>query len=391
MLKETILFIAQCKFPSGDAAAIRFENLGLAFKKMGYKVVYVGVGNTPCRKVVHTRFGDVISPIKAYKRNFFSRVAKHIGLEKRIIKFAKNNYPDAKLVIVSGGFAPKHIKSLYRFFAKRGGKVVLSMMEEYTKFELEGVHPYLKNKMVKTNRYYINRFYSNDIPVMAISSYLEEKFKKRGMNAIRVPFVFDESYEEYPRPAAHDGVNLIYCGTPMKKDDLFIVIKALAMIESSLLRKIKLNIAGIQEDWLLKQDGGQELLEKLHDVLIFHGRQPRECIKQLYSMSDFSILIRDPEQPATKAGFPTKVSESLYFGIPVIANVTSDLGLYLEDCVNSLIVPSYSVESVRDALERAIMSSGEKILEMRKGAKRTSREKLSTDYYADVLKRLAVN
>ena len=53
--------------------------------------------------------------------------------------------------------------------------------------------------------------------------------------------------------------------------------------------------------------------------------------------SDFTILLRD-SKVSTNAGFPTKVSESLALGVPVLSNITSDLCNYIIDGKNGFVL-----------------------------------------------------
>jgi hypothetical protein len=68
------------------------------------------------------------------------------------------------------------------------------------------------------------------------------------------------------------------------------------------------------------------------------GRIPRPQVLEELSKADFTVLMRSEEQRYAKAGFPTKFVESLATATPVIANSTSDLGMYLKDGENGYVV-----------------------------------------------------
>ena len=61
----------------------------------------------------------------------------------------------------------------------------------------------------------------------------------------------------------------------------------------------------------------------------------------------FDVLLRYSDLRYTKAGFPTKVVESLASATPVITNITSDLEMYLKDGENSVISEGYTAKKWR--------------------------------------------
>jgi len=66
--------------------------------------------------------------------------------------------------------------------------------------------------------------------------------------------------------------------------------------------------------------------------------------------ADWSIVIRD-NNLVVKAGFPTKVTESISAGTPVIANRFSNIEDYL-DSSNSILIDS--IEELPEAMVQAV-------------------------------------
>jgi len=123
----------------------------------------------------------------------------------------------------------------------------------------------------------------------------------------------------------------------------------------------------------------REYIEKYKDSIICHGRIPYEQVKEKIAEADFTVLLR-PQMRYANAGFPTKVGESMACGTPVICNVTSDLGRYVEDGVNGIICENETKEACAEALKKALALSNEQIKQMRENAVNTARE--SFDYNA---------
>ena len=82
--------------------------------------------------------------------------------------------------------------------------------------------------------------------------------------------------------------------------------------------------------------------------------------------------MRSAEQRYAKAGFPTKVVESLSRSTPVICNLTSDLKDYLTDGQDALIVDACSAEALKVQLERAIIMSKAQRMDMCNHAAKTA-------------------
>ena len=70
---------------------------------------------------------------------------------------------------------------------------------------------------------------------------------------------------------------------------------------------------------------------------MFHGKVSNLEARNKISKADFSILFRNVNK-MTSAGFPTKVSESISCGTPVITNSTSDLEHYIINGKNGFLV-----------------------------------------------------
>ena len=78
----------------------------------------------------------------------------------------------------------------------------------------------------------------------------------------------------------------------------------------------------------------RDKLEINQNMIRCMGRVPRPVVLQTLQETDFTVLIRDASLRYAKAGFPTKVVESLMSGTPVICNLSSDLDEYLVDGEN---------------------------------------------------------
>ena len=117
-----------------------------------------------------------------------------------------------------------------------------------------------------------------------------------------------------------------------------------------------------------------EVLEKLSKQLVIHGRVSHEEVLHILKGTHFTLLMRSPVQRYAKAGFPTKVVESLSRSTPVICNLTSDLDLYLRNEVNALIVEECNPQNLYQQLAKAITMNREQRVTMCYNARELARK-----------------
>ena len=74
---------------------------------------------------------------------------------------------------------------------------------------------------------------------------------------------------------------------------------------------------------------------------------------QIVRAADFTVLLR-PDARFAHAGFPTKLVESLSLGVPVLANVTSDISEYVRDGREGILLAGPTREAFAAGLRRAL-------------------------------------
>jgi len=226
--------------------------------------------------------------------------------------------------------------------------------------------------------------------MIVISSHLANRYHRISPEPLVVPPLVD--LDEYPEHVSGLGevIELLYVGNPQGKDQLGVVMDAIRSMPPEKRERLRFTIAGADEDALKRNpDVGPERVRAMGPGLIALGYVDRQRVLHLLSTSDFSIVIR-PDAGYANAGFPSKVSESLAAGCPLICNVTSDLGEYLSDGRNALLCSSTdgssaaSQESIADVLSRALGLSPLARHQMSREA-RVSAESFSTATWGRVL------
>ena len=140
--------------------------------------------------------------------------------------------------------------------------------------------------------------------VIAISDYLYQYYKDKVPNTVKIPPLVDIQDEKWTNADAPGNgcVTFIYCGSP-----------------SGLKERLDVIVQGI------------------------------DALSGKVQGASWSIVIRD-NNLVVKAGFPTKLVESISCGTPVIVNRFSNVCEYL-DGTNSIVIDD--TEKIGEALEKA--------------------------------------
>ena len=347
---KNILILGYHKFPEGDARSVRLECFAKILKELNNDVVVVGLGDYTSFNY-KTKDDIKYISLRGKGSNFFSKAFNYLFYLTRLKKYVLSQIDKFDCIIL--GITDKKIINFSKRYAKKfKAKVILDAVEWYSKeqFKFGGfAKAYRDNN--KMNTVWIDK----SISVISISKYLHSYFSSRGINSIRIPVIVDVDAIKCDKEILNDKVVISYAGMPGKKDYFIEVLKGLLLLSDKELKKIELRIMGATLD-ALKEN--VQLLDcewdRLSNTFNCLGRISRNEVLKNLSQSDFTILIRSDTQRYAKAGFPTKVPESLSTGTPIICNFTSDLKDYLVDGYNCFEVKSLDVTSLLEVYKKII-------------------------------------
>lgn len=368
MIKR-VLLVSTYKYPDGDAGSIRLHSFAQIYKELGYEVTVIGMGKSTSYQVKEKE-GIAYVSFRSIKSKFFYRLFGYLKFKLRT-KFFIKKYGTYDYIHIFSGIPVNALFFLKRYAAKHDIQLVYDGVEWYS--------PEQFNMGILSLSYIINNKYNTKwidkrFFVTAISSFLENHFKSREINAIRVPVIMDISSISDKKEIDCNKTFFLYAGSPGKKDFLFEIIKGFAMLPREIISNVYLNILGINKEQLLACGVQEEDVAYLGETLNCLGRIPRNEVLEWLAKANFTVLLRSDDQRYAKAGFPTKVVESLASGTPVITNLTSDLSLYLKNGYNSIVVDCCSAEAFSKSLVQAIEMSNEQKNEMCKNARRTAED-----------------
>jgi glycosyltransferase involved in cell wall biosynthesis len=350
---KTIIYIGSFAFPDGDAGGSRVLGIGKALHEAGYQVLFAGTekrGREEDRQPDggYAYHGFTYVPEKDQGNGRLSRLKRalftHMTGETAMQRLRAMNLASAHAIIA---YHPSSIFlcRLTSFCRKRGIPLVADITEWYDPGHVPGGRFGLLSWDSELRMRWLHPKLGR---LIVISSFLERYYRERGCAVLRVPPLVDMDDEARratgPLQRENGKLRLVYAGMPGRKDLLGNAIRGLKLVVAKGL-PVEFHLVGPVPRAVaacLGQDAG--LLDELSQNIIFHGRVTKCTAMSVVAQSDFSILLR-PDKRFAHAGFPTKLVESLSLGVPVLANLTSDIGQYVRDGKEGIILADCSPEA----------------------------------------------
>ena len=346
MNKKTIIYVGNFSFPNGNASGSRVLGNGYIFRELGYEVVYIGLDNNLKQDSILSKTINEYDSFKFYNLPYPNGAKGWLLYKKRFLEVQELlKEIDSDTVILYGSPTISFFAKRLKTYCKLNNITFIVDVVDW----LTVNHGSVIFRIVKyLDVNYLKRYISNDADgIISISSYLKRYYKKKVKNIVIIPPVTDPKHFNIPSTRNNKKLNkLIYVGNPFPsltknlksnyyKDRLDLVIDNLSYLEDI---EYVFDIYGITlEEYLFVVQRHKKMLEILKSKIIFHGKVNNLEAKNNISNADFSILFRNSNK-MTNSGFPTKVSESISCGTPVITNATSDLERYIINGKNGFLV-----------------------------------------------------
>lgn len=352
-----VLYIGSFRLPNFDAAAARVLNIARALREAGHQVSFISWGGSE-RDEDKGKDGVFRADGFPYKvtnelpqpgLSFYEKLRIRLHQGKTTKRLLKEGLESIDVIITYNNCL---CRWLIPFCKKRGIKLINDITEWYEYNELKPtdwmgyaydmhiIQKRVKNKIVISS--YLERFYqsTNNIVIPATCDSTEKKWQQ-------VSDVVKLNVGEY------DGITLIYAGNPARKDAVHYVINAVNTLAQE-GAKVRFLIIGITKAQYIERYNDLLKEKELNDSIKFLGRVSQDEVPSYYAFSDFMVLLRESNRKSN-AGFPTKFSESFTSGTPVIANLTSDIGLYLKDGETGYVVEEPSENSIYRILKKRVL------------------------------------
>lgn len=356
-----ILFISEIDFEHNNASTLRVKNLAHVINDTGFHdILIIGYGNKD--SIISKRINILqVKRGTSLLSKIYHFYIRGIEVIRKIDDSGFN--PD---IIIYNGCYTRFLFPLIKYSRKRKIKLVVDIVEWYDYWHLL--------------RYYFNPFLVLDVHVgitklikkcdgvIAISSFLEIYFSERSKKTIRIPVILNALKERTTQSTIpsfdKNKLNLIYAGVPGKKDLLNLIIRVVEKL-SVINDQVCLHVLGLNNEGMRNYYG-----RDFSKNIICYGNIEQSLVPEYLYNADFSVLLRPPKRYA-QAGFPTKFVESLNSGLPVIANCTSDICLYLKDGENGFIINDCSEKAISEKIQEIFEYGRDRWTQMRKNAKQT--------------------
>lgn len=350
MKKKKILYIGNFSFPNGNASGSRVLGNGYIFRELGYEVIYIGLDNNLNQESELSETLNKYDSFKFYNLPYPKGVRGWLQYKKTFLEVQELlKKIDSNIIILYGSPSISFFANRLKTYCKVKNITFIIDVVDWLTVSHGGVI-YRIVKYLDVN--YLKRYIANYADgVITISSYLKQYYEKKDKNTIIIPPVKDPNYFKIPSIINNKKfIKLIYIGNPFPsltknlksnyyKDRLDLVIDNLSYVDDI---EYVFEIYGITlEEYLFVVKRHKKILEILKSKIIFHGKINNIKAKNKISQADFLILFRNVNK-MTSAGFPTKVSESISCGTPVITNSTSDLENYIINGKNGFLVDLFS-------------------------------------------------
>lgn len=383
---KTVVLFYSAPLPAGSPGATRVVALAQMIQQAGYYPFMLGIGTPdggePAKGSYCGIDYELISvpelALTGWKAPIREKAVKHA-----LLYWLDHYRTRREIVFILYTEMQGYSGFFLRYSRKNGIPVGINLVEWHSKGSFPGVLGLLR--YIK-NQWDMRFGYVKTKNVIAISSMLQEYYRSKGCNTMRIPTIVDVDSYSPGEKAAQKELILAYAGIPWGKDDIRTVIQAITFLTPEERERIEFRLYGLTEEELRRRgqldDSAIRLLGK--QVRCF-GMIPYEQVRtELYKV-DFTVLLRDATRKST-AGFPTKVGESMAAGVPVIANLTSDIGAYLHDGVEGLVCMERSPVSCAETFRRAMNLSHEEKNQMRTAARRQAEASFAFRKYVDVIR-----
>lgn len=201
----------------------------------------------------------------------------------------------------------------------------------------------------------VNRLISGTI---CASTYLRNYYTRKGQRAICVPPLLDLTEPKWKTDSCLEKsdpgkcLRLLFCGSPDRDRHDLMLRAVLQMRQGG--HDIRLEYVGSTRGQVAKLLGNADnLLDSLGNGVHFHGRVPEDHLVRVIRSASFGVLLRD-EARWSQSCFPSRVPEFSALGVPMLSNLSSDLGSYLKDGRNAIVVPEVSVQGFASSLQKAL-------------------------------------
>lgn len=366
MNKGTIIYLGGFDLPDKNAAAQRVVSVSKSLISLGYDILLLGLSRD-------LSYGDGIIEIESNIKNIRMLQKAYPTTRKQWINHIiycnqeinlLSSVPSVKAVICYN-YPAVLLWKLHKYCKRHNIKLIADITEWYESANKGLIYNLIKSIDTNLRMKYVHVKLDN---VMCISRYLHNYYKTKVAKCILVPGTVDKNddkWKQVRKYVPNKVFTLGYAGNPgdnCEKERIDLLISAICQLNEEGISCV-VKLAGF--------DKGQFELNYpqlcnspyYNKCICYLGKLSHEECLRLVGSVDFSVIIRD-DKLLTRAGFPTKLSESFACGTPVIATSTSNVSEFIIDAKNGLLVKDCSYQELINTIRKAVKYKYEELIEM---------------------------
>ncbi len=360
---ERLLYVGNFILPDGNAAAHRVIGNAKAFREAGHEVVLLGCINEVTKEA---RFRK--SQVFGFDYYCFQNPCKTTEWLKYLltagwlIRYIEIVHPTIVVIYNYPSWASERLLGYCR---RRRIRLYADCTEWFDINEGGFLWRAIKKRDVDNRMYKIQLKLDG---IISISSYIDNFYRSKNQKTVWIPGlidVADEKWRSESQSGERDYTSFCYVGSPGNgmKDRLDIIVKSFSALKKRYpTDQFRLDIIGMTS--LQFEHSFGIITDTIEKSICFYGSVHNREALSVLKKGDYSIFFRDKNLPNT-AGFPTKFSESIACGTPVITNATSDIPHFINNGNNGFLIDSLDAEEICNQLHKILHLPYEKRKEMK--------------------------
>jgi glycosyltransferase involved in cell wall biosynthesis len=365
-MQLNVIFLGDFPYPQGMAGTKRVQHAINALKenRIGCSVIVTRQStglNQPEGVYQGTKYSTIMPDLIGWRLGLFLPmfISKSFSVIRRAFESGKKN-----ILYVYG---PPFLSNIFTVIYARsvGYFIVFDIVEDedYAKGIAKGMRHKVK---VYFNRYLTNRIEKFADGILVISSALEAKFRKltNGRLALHLrPISIDPNRSKLNSSLFNSHPTMFYSGSFGVKDGINELIDAFDRLAVKYSR-LKLVMTGEGTERRMKEVFNRIECSPVKNRIEHKGYVDDDSYYELLAECDIPCMTRI-NNPYSNAGFPFKLGEYLVTGKPVIASRVSDVGKFLTDRFDAVLVKPGDSTDIADAVAY-LLTNPEKATEIGK-------------------------
>lgn len=320
-MNQIILYFGGFQLPDRNAAAQRVVGIAKGFRELGYEVVFLnslkGYQEPGVTERVYFGFKCL-----EYGRE---QESDYLFTAKTTLTMIESVRPSA---VIAYNYPAIALDRIRKYCLKKGIQCYADATEWY---DASGSNLVARAIKVLDTSYRMKYVQKRLDGVIAISRFLYDYYKD-SVKTVLIPPTVDLEDKKWNVPVEQNSncVSFVYAGVPSAtKERLDTIIGAIEAVEK--VKKVRLDIVGITEEQFKNLYSWEKAIP---ESVVFWGRVEHQKALKIVKQADWAIILRENNR-VVKAGFPTKLVESISCGTPVLANRFSNVFDYLteENCI----------------------------------------------------------